>query len=369
MSKYEERLNRVRSAVALETVDKIPYMSSGPAAHAAFANVPLADYLADMELNCSVNLKLCTELDVDGTQAPIFSPEMFPMMWYSEAKVPGADLASNELWQVHEKEVMTQEDYDLIKEHGYGEWQANFLMKHFDNPFQKLAPYFSYYPEALRRFKEGGIPSFVDAAFESPFEAICGARSLSVFLADDLMEIPEKVEEVFNIIHAHNMVGHRAMLENPETRPLGVWIGGWRGTPSMLSKPMFEKYSWRYMRELGELCIEYGVIPIFHLDSDWTLGLESFKEIQPKKGILALDGKTDIFKAKEILGDHMCIMGDVPAELLAFGKEEAVYNYSMKLIKEIGPTGYILCTGCDTPFNAKFENVLMMKKARDDYKG
>lgn len=369
MSKYDEKLNRIKAAIALEPVDRIPWLSSGPAAHAAFANVPLADYLADMELNCSVNLKMCTELDVDGSQAPIFTPEVFPMMWFSEPKVPGVDLSPNELWQIHEKEVMTQKDYDLIIEHGYGEWQADFLMKHFDNPMKKAAPYFSYYPEALRRYKEAGIPSLVDAIFESPFEALCGARSLSVFLMDDIMEIPEKVEEVFKIIQEYNMADYRARLENPETRPLGVWVGGWRGTPSMLSKSMFERYSWKYMKELAELCITYGVIPIFHLDSDWTLGLEFFREVEEKKAILALDGKTDIFKAKAILGDRMCIMGDVPAEMLAFGTEQEVYDYSMKLIKEIGPTGYILCSGCDIPFNAKYENVLMMKKARDDYKG
>jgi hypothetical protein len=110
MSKYDEKLNRIKAAIALEPVDRIPWLSSGPAAHAAFANVPLADYLADMELNCSVNLKMCTELDVDGSQAPIFTPEVFPMMWFSEPKVPGVDLSPNELWQIHEKEVMTQKD-------------------------------------------------------------------------------------------------------------------------------------------------------------------------------------------------------------------------------------------------------------------
>lgn len=368
MSLYEERLNRIKAAVALEPVDKIPWLSSGPAAYAAFAGVPLGEYLADMKLNCDVNLKMHQELEVDGSQAPIFSPEVFPMLWFSEPKIPGKDLGPDELWQIHEIEAMSQDDYDLILEQGFAKWQADFLMKHFDNPMEKAAPYFQYYPEALRRYKEAGIPSLVDNIFKSPFELLCGGRSLLVFLMDDLMEIPDKLDKVFELVHAHQMAEYRAQLENPETRPLGVWIGGWRGTPTMLSKEMFERFSWRYMKELGELCIEFGTIPIFHLDSDWTPGLEFFKEIEPKKAILALDGKTDIYKAKEILGDRMCIMGDVPAEMLAFGEPQEVYDYSMKLIKEIGPTGFILCSGCDIPFNAKYENVLMMKKAIDDFK-
>ena len=367
MSLYDEKLNRVKSAIALEAVDRIPLLSSGPAAYPAFANVPLGDYLADMELNCDVNLKMCQEFDVDGTQAAIFTPEVFPMLWFSQPKIPGKELTNNELWQIHEVELVTQEDYEKIIEKGYGEWLGDFLMKNFDDPISKATPYFQYYPTAIKRFKEAGIPSLVDTIFASPFESFCGGRSLSVFLMDDLMEIPDKVEQVFEIAHKHNMAGYRAMLENPDTRPLGVWVGGWRGTPSMLSKEMFEKFSWKYMKEIGELCIEYGTIPIFHLDADWTLGLEYFKEIEPKKAILSLDGKTDIFKAKEILGDHMCIMGDVPAEMLAFGTAEDTYDYCMRLIKEIGPTGFIMCSGCDIPFNAKYENAMMMKKAIDDY--
>ena len=94
-----------------------------------------------------------------------------------------------------------------------------------------------------------------------------------------------------------------------------------------------------------------------------------FREIEPRKAILSLDGKTDIHKAKEILGDRMCIMGDVPAEMLAFGTADEVYDYCMKLIREIGPTGFILCSGCDIPFNAKEENVRAMIKALDDTEG
>lgn len=137
----------------------------------------------------------------------------------------------------------------------------------------------------------------------------------------------------------------------------------------MLNKEMFEHFSWKYMKEIANLCIEYGVIPVFHLDSDWTPGLEVFREIAPKSAIAAFDGQTDIHKAKEILGDRMCIMGDVSADMLAFGTQEETYNYCMKLIREIGPTGFILCSGCDIPFNAKYENVQMMCKAIKDTEG
>ena len=82
---------------------------------------------------------------------------------------------------------------------------------------------------------------------------------------------------------------------------------------------------------------------------------------------MALDGKTSMKLAKDTVGDIMCIMGDVPAELLAFGTKEKVYEYVTHLLNMMGPAGYIICSGCDVPFNAKLENVQMMAQARDDY--
>jgi uroporphyrinogen-III decarboxylase len=71
-----------------------------------------------------------------------------------------------------------------------------------------------------------------------------------------------------------------------------------------------------------------------------------------------LDEETDIFKAKQILGDWMCLKGNVPAQLLAFGEAGEVEAYSEKLIREVGNGGgFILDSGCEVPLNAKIENV------------
>ena len=78
---------------------------------------------------------------------------------------------------------------------------------------------------------------------------------------------------------------------------------------------------------------------------------------------MALDGETDIFAAKEILGDHLCIMGDVPASMLYLGDPDTVYQYCSHLIQELGPEGFVLQSGCDIPANAKLENVQAMVAA------
>ncbi len=81
-----------------------------------------------------------------------------------------------------------------------------------------------------------------------------------------------------------------------------------------------------------------------------------------------MDGQTDIFKAKEVLGDHMCIMGDVPAQLLSLGTPDEVCAYVQRLIDVVGNgSGFILSTGCDCPMDAKPENVKMMIEIGKSY--
>jgi uroporphyrinogen-III decarboxylase len=109
--------------------------------------------------------------------------------------------------------------------------------------------------------------------------------------------------------------------------------------------------------------VESGLIAILHLDSDWTRELERFKELPRAKCIMALDGETDIFKASAILKGHMCLMGDVSAARLYLETPESVHAYCTRLIREVGPEGFILQSGCDIPTNAKLENVQAMVEA------
>jgi uroporphyrinogen-III decarboxylase len=66
------------------------------------------------------------------------------------------------------------------------------------------------------------------------------------------------------------------------------------------------------------------------------------------------------------LGEHLCIMGDVPAAMLYMQAPETVYEYSCKLVREIGPQGFILHSGCDIPTNAKPKIVRAMVAAALD---
>jgi uroporphyrinogen-III decarboxylase len=76
--------------------------------------------------------------------------------------------------------------------------------------------------------------------------------------------------------------------------------------------------------------------------------------------LLLSNGRTG---SRWLLGDHMCIMGDVPASMLFLDTPEQIHEYSTRLVRELGPAGFILQSGCDIPANAKLENVKAMVAA------
>ncbi len=89
--------------------------------------------------------------------------------------------------------------------------------------------------------------------------------------------------------------------------------------------------------------------------------LDFFKEIPKGKCILELDSQTDMFQAKKVLGDHMCLMRDVTATVLKLGSPQEVEAYCRRLIDEVGEGGgFILSSGCGIPHDAKPENVRAM---------
>jgi uroporphyrinogen-III decarboxylase len=131
----------------------------------------------------------------------------------------------------------------------------------------------------------------------------------------------------------------------------------------MLSPKLWERFVWPYMERIVNEVVDTGLIAILHLDADWTRDLHHFRDLPKGRCVLATDGDTDLFKAKEILGDRMCLMGDVPPAMLSLGSSQQVYEYSTRLIRELGPEGFILQSGCDIPMNAKLENVQAMVSA------
>lgn len=359
---YNQRLHRILKAVALEKPDRTPVVLeySGFAAYAT--HTPMAAFLKSPRTNIDTMIKAFELVgDGDAINYGAFWPYGLCYDFMAKVRVPGVDLPDNEMWQVTETRLMERGDYDCILKHGWLDFFKKFMHERIlnDVPPEYLPPK-RRSVNVLTEWRSIGVPVLSGGDITTPIELLCGARSLMEF-AIDLMDIPEKVEAVMDTILPH-LADAAIRRAKKQGYPL-VWVGGWRAAPCLLSPTMWNRFVWPYFRKLVTEVVDAGLIALLHLDSDWTRELERFKELPRGKGILAFDGETDIFKAKEILGDHMCIMGDVPASMLFLKQPEDIYAYCTRLIRQLGPQGFILQSGCDIPANARLENVQAMVAA------
>jgi hypothetical protein len=359
---FNQRLTRILDTVALKQTDRVPVVLeySGFAAYAT--GTPMAQFLKS-PLNALETMIEAYELigGGDAINYGTFWPYGLCADYMAKVRVPGVDLPEDDMWQVVESERMQRKDYDRILDIGWPEFFEDYMQTCI---FDDVPP--DYLPPNLPKldvqgdWRKIGVPVLSGGDVTTPYELLCGARSLPAFAAD-LIEIPDQVETVMDAIVPHLAAGSIAKAKK-KGYPL-VWVGGWQSAPCLLSPAMWNRFVWPYMYGLIKEVTASGLIALLHLDSNWTRELERFRELPSGSCIVALDGETDIFKAKEVLGDHLCIMGDVSAAMMYLDDPETVQAYCRKLVREIGPTGFILQSGCDIPANAKLENVQAMVAA------
>ena len=103
------------------------------------------------------------------------------------------------------------------------------------------------------------------------------------------------------------------------TKPSVVFVSPARGASSFFSEKLWQRFVWKYLKEMAEAVIEEGAAINFHMDANWERDLECFRDLPKGKCVFETDGGTDIYKIKEVLGDTMCIKGDVGAAMLSLG--------------------------------------------------
>lgn len=359
---FNENLERIKKTMRFEKTDRVPVAPTGNAFCTKVAGVTMAQYCADGPGSADVHIKCWTTLNpmLDAVQCDIYHVDFLKPQWLSYVKTPGVDLPDNELWQVEESELVSLDDYKSIVDGGFYNWYLPFIKEKFDDPFSRLASTIASGPIARQKYIDAGIVPLVSGIVTIPFEVLCGGRGMIKFMTD-MIKHADLLDEVLKIASAEMMEANRQMVR--VAKPIGLWVGGWRSASNLMSKKMWERYVWPYYKATAEMLVEEGVIPILHMDADWTNSLDRFLELPKHKCVMSPDGATDIHKARKLMDGHMAILGDVHAEMLAFGTPDEVKTYVKNLIKEFGGQGYMVSSGCDIPLNAKVENVEAMMQA------
>ena len=125
------------------------------------------------------------------------------------------------------------------------------------------------------------------------------------------------------------------------TKPTRGFMALHRGSDGFMSLKQFEKFYWPYFKAVLLKMIEKGITPFPFLEGTWDQRLEYFLEL-PKGSMVCHFAYTDMKKAKDILGGHMCIMGDIPSSLLNAGTPQQVEEYTRDLMAYCGKDGGLI---------------------------
>jgi uroporphyrinogen-III decarboxylase len=210
-----------------------------------------------------------------------------------------------------------------------------------------------------------GFPSQIGGVAYAPFDYIGdflrGTRGIML----DMYRIPDKLLEAMDKMTPFILEG-----AIPAARMTGVpfiFMPLHKGLDGFMSLDQFKTFFWPPLKRVILSLIQEGLIPMVLWEGDCTSRLETIKDIPKGKAIYWFE-RTDIFKAKEILGETVCIRGNVPGTLLCTGSPEDVVAYCKKLIDVVGKGGgFILDGAIGIPDEARPENVKAMVDTTREY--
>jgi len=360
--------DRVWAAIKLKPVDRVPVM---PLVDVMFPSLykgmTLAEGIGNYSRGFQAMLDVFEEVGGwDGMILPSYSLPLLPTIGSAVApalrKLPGRELPPDYIPQYDEREVLSVEDYDRIIELGWNRFAEKYTEKLNPYPPEKIISWArrqtEQYVRDIKAWEQRGVISLVGAIVDSPLMFFSIKRTFKEFIKD-VYRIPDKVQAAMDAV-VEDFI--RNTIETAElTGVPGVMLILERGGGFYFPLRIFERFEFPYIKRMVEAFAARGLLTVLHLDQDWTLNLPYFKELPGGMCICELDGTTDIFKAKEVLGGHLCLMGDVPASLLSIGSSEEVEEYCRKLIETVGRgAGFILSSGCTVPADCKFENFKTM---------
>lgn len=356
---------RVDCALSFDKPDRVPVVPKIVKSTCInYCGVTPAEAEQDIELAFECMLKFYDDIggwDAVHCDVPDVA-ELLVTAWEVVLPVmrPGIDTSEDTVLQVREAEVMTIDDYDRIIAEGWRKfYYEDYIYRIF--PFQRgkvfdvMAELDKFASERCApEWKKRGVEPFLGGFVGNhPFFSLSLMRSFMPF-THDLYERPELVSRAIKRM-GHDQI-ERTLEFIGKNKPKSMLFVEERA--EHYPADIFERFWWPHVQELVDATWSEGTVLFLHLDSDWSKKLSCFRRLPRGSYVIQLDGTTDIVSAKEVLRGHGMLDGDVPAALQVFGTPEEVGAYVRNLIDKVGyEGGFFVSTGCETPMEAKFENM------------
>ena len=380
---YRERLKRCEDAIELKIPDRVPFFPMTHYFAAKYAGLKGEEAFYDSEKWFAANIKMNVELAPDCYFPPLHS--LYPgkaleILKCRQIKWPGHGVPDDAGYgyQYVEGEYMRAEEYDSLLNDPLDFIIRVYLPRIFESlePLRQLpsikdlfiqgykgalsSAFFakpeiteafgSVYRAGLEagKFVEGaaqfheemaalGFPPGMGTAMYAPFDHISdmlrGMRGVML----DMYRQPDKLLEATEKIYFPSIFEAGVERARQSGCPR-VFIPLHRGGDPFMSLKQFETFYWPGLKRVILGLIDEGLTPCPFFEWKFDTRLEYLTDL-PRGKVLAFFDSTDIFRAKEILGETMCLAGNMPLSLLKTGTREQIEKYSRKLIDKVGRGG------------------------------
>ncbi len=415
---YREKEQRTVDACQLKIPDRVPVTVQTTVLALKYAGIPLSAMYYDHNLYRMAALLASLEFDADtiGTGAFANSGTILELLDSKTSAWPGGSLPPDTPYQFIEGEYMKQDEYDLFLDD-----PSDFVLRYYLPriygllaPLPKLPPFRDMIGGlgfqaiaamfASQEFRELGAvlvkindeqerlrkeqaeyteqmlglgfpPEYVGggglimrgagtsgggmgvggAPFDMISDFLRGMRGAML----DIYQCPDKLLAACEKILEWRI--SRAVPFTPDAmgNPRRMFMALHRGSDGFMSVKDFEKFYWPTLKKAILTTIDLDCIVSPFFEGIWDQRLEYLLDF-PKGKVVFHCELTDVFRAKEIIGDRMCIQGGVPPTILQAGSPQDVEEHVKKLIDVVGKNGGLIVGPGSASDYARPENVRAM---------
>ncbi|MFC2046391.1 uroporphyrinogen decarboxylase family protein [Chloroflexota bacterium] len=382
---YKERVTRFADAIRLREADRVPVAMALDFFPAFHSGITPEEAMYDYEKLGPAWTKWAGYFDMDAffSPGPIGPGRVFETLDYRLYKWPGHGTDPNTTYQYVEDEYMKAGEYDLLIADPSDFWLRVYLPRIFGalEPLQQLAPLTDIIempitapclvpfgePDVQRALEAlmaagkqalewsqiighvntgamaAGYPLMSGGMSKAPFDTLGDTLRGTHGIYMDMFRQPDKLLEAMErLVPLEIKRGVSGATANGV--PV-VFMPLHKGADGFMSHEQFDTFYWPTLRQVILGLVNEGIVPMLFAEGGYNSRLEAIKDLPRGKVIWHFD-QTDMARAKQVLGDTSCIMGNVPAPLLFSGTPSEVAEYCRELIETVGKGGgFILAEG------------------------
>lgn len=399
---YREREKRLLDAVQMKVPDRVPVVFGGTFFPCKYAGLPFSAAYYEPEAWKKAYKQVMVDFEPDAYGVTVAeSGPTLEVLDSNYTRWPGGNLPPDVGMQVIEAEFMKEDEYGLFLSDPSDFILRYWLPRVFNSvkPLADLPPIMSLgtsitslsglfaspafmemgktmvkagneqlkWQEKMGNLNQElaalGFPPALPArgGVQPPFSSFTNSFRTFKGAVKDMFRQPDNLKAALEKILEYR-IARAVPAVRQEGRPtIGNSGEAHRVSDEILSPKQFETFVWPNWKRAVEKTLDlgYDIVSMF-FEGRRDKQLEYFLDF-PKGSLFIRFAETDIFRAKDILGKHACIMGNVPIQILQVGSEQDVEEYCKKLIDVCGKDGgFIMRCSTDYSQEAKPANVKAM---------